>query len=126
MHILIIIAESPRLILHIKKYAFHFTTFFIKLILGMVYFLKGHKHPKMVVGAYEFMLERRSSDKSVWCCTFKNRQKCRARCFTYGKIVNIRNEIHNHEPGEIADHAHLIPQHCFFVRHNERVRNDSF
>ncbi|XP_018573599.1 protein tramtrack, beta isoform isoform X19 [Anoplophora glabripennis] len=64
---------------------------------GIVYFTAGKKNPIMIVDLYEFKIERKLPDKSLWCCTYNKRSKCRARCVTSGKTLEIRHAVHNHQ-----------------------------
>ncbi|XP_056644028.1 modifier of mdg4-like isoform X31 [Diorhabda carinulata] len=87
---------------------------------GVVHFLKGNKHPKMIVDSYEFMLERRFTDKSIWCCTHKIKSKCKARCYTYGQVVDVRVGEHSHGPSMNAYSASLFSQTLSIIRRPKR------
>lgn len=64
----------------------------------------------MIINSYEFRVERKTSNKSIWCCIFKDRQKCKARCATYGNTLELKSTSHNHEYTFRGHYEHLTSQ----------------
>lgn len=75
----------------------------IQFLLGTyqeIHFIPGSKHPKLIFDNYQYNLEKKTMKKTIWSCTMKGLQKCKARLTTYGKTLCVFNEIHNHPPVE--------------------------
>ncbi|XP_076252131.1 uncharacterized protein LOC143191191 isoform X6 [Rhynchophorus ferrugineus] len=66
---------------------------------GIVYFRKGQKRPIMVLGQYEYKVERQTTFTNMcWCCVAKEKYKCKARIITFHDNVVIKRRDHNHPP----------------------------
>ncbi|KAL1488411.1 hypothetical protein ABEB36_014885 [Hypothenemus hampei] len=73
---------------------------------GVIYFRKGQKRPIMVLGQYEYKVERQTTPTNMcWCCTNKEKLKCKARVITFGNHVVVKRMDHNHEPTFKGDRA---------------------
>ncbi|XP_072393840.1 uncharacterized protein [Diabrotica undecimpunctata] len=83
---------------------------------GVVHFIKSNKNPKMILDCYEFILERRVASKSIWCCTYKTKAKCKARCYTYGQVVDIKNGQHNHDYTQKSSYSHIFSKTLTIIR----------
>ncbi|XP_023014955.1 uncharacterized protein isoform X17 [Leptinotarsa decemlineata] len=64
---------------------------------GLIYFSRGAKHPMMILDSNSFKIERRLTNKTIWCCTYKVKMKCKARCITYSNTVEVKQDNHTHE-----------------------------
>lgn len=80
---------------------------FIILFAGMVYFTAGKKNRVIIVDDHEFTTERKFGEKILWCCTFKEKCKCRARCTTYGNTLEITYGHHSHIPNFQGSYSNL-------------------
>lgn len=63
----------------------------------VVYFTKAVKNPLLILRNYEYKVERKTAGRNVWCCKRKEKYRCKARCVTFGNVVQIRNGVHNHD-----------------------------
>ncbi|KAF7282375.1 hypothetical protein GWI33_002752 [Rhynchophorus ferrugineus] len=60
---------------------------------------KGKKRPIMVLGQYEYKVERQSTPTNMcWCCLAKEKLKCKARVITFHDHVVVKRIAHNHPP----------------------------
>lgn len=64
----------------------------------MIFFLPGHKHPKLVLEGYDYTINRKRENKTLWKCAFYTKTSCKSRLITSGRAVFITNDQHNHEP----------------------------
>ncbi|XP_018573589.1 protein tramtrack, beta isoform isoform X10 [Anoplophora glabripennis] len=87
---------------------------------GDVLFGRGKKNPIMIVNMYEFRVERRLSDKTFWCCTFSTKNKCRARCVTYARTLQVKHGEHNHDINFKGDYTNLSTQRLNIVKSKSR------
>ncbi|XP_030751878.1 protein tramtrack, beta isoform-like isoform X9 [Sitophilus oryzae] len=66
---------------------------------GIIYFRKGQKRPIMVMGEFEYKVERQTTLTNMcWCCVAKEKHKCKARVVTFHDHVVIKRKEHNHPP----------------------------
>ncbi|KAF7282362.1 hypothetical protein GWI33_002741 [Rhynchophorus ferrugineus] len=66
---------------------------------GDLNMLKGQKRPIMVLGQYEYKVERQTTFTNMcWCCVAKEKYKCKARIITFHDNVVIKRRDHNHPP----------------------------
>lgn len=74
----------------------------------------------MIVNSNEFLAERKFFNKTVWSCSFK-RYKCKARCVTYGRTLEMRHSEHNHETNFKGDYKNLCPQTLIIVHRKNKM-----
>lgn len=79
----------------------------------------------MILNSFEFKVERRLYNKSVWCCTLKDRLKCKARCVTYGKTLELKRIGHNHESTFKGQYEQLSSQVLNIMQGKIRNRHKS-
>lgn len=66
--------------------------------LGVVYFDKVKKQPRIIVNNYAYSLCSRYETKTSWRCIKYHSKRCKGRVHTYGRVVEILNNDHNHPP----------------------------
>ncbi|XP_044262661.1 protein tramtrack, beta isoform-like isoform X28 [Tribolium madens] len=64
---------------------------------GIIHFIKGLKHPKLILYNNEFVVHQKGLSRTRWRCSQCNKTKCRASLFTQGKLVRVV-DAHNHPP----------------------------
>ncbi|XP_044262664.1 protein tramtrack, beta isoform-like isoform X30 [Tribolium madens] len=64
---------------------------------GIVYVVRGHKNPKLVLDRNEFVINHKGAQKTRWRCTSYYKTKCGCYLITQAGKVNVF-KIHNHSP----------------------------
>lgn len=77
----------------------------------------------MIINSYEFKVEKKLHNKSIWCCLLKDRIKCKARCITYGKTLELKGSSHNHECTYKRSYQNLSSQilNIFYGRRRQKL-----
>lgn len=81
---------------------------------GRIYFAKGRKKPRVIVGGYEFLFERSHGKATFWSCPFYSKTRCKCRLKTMGTIVRL-NDSHNHYPKPV-DLQNCLSREVHIVR----------
>ncbi|XP_018573607.1 protein tramtrack, beta isoform isoform X26 [Anoplophora glabripennis] len=87
---------------------------------GVVYFIPGTRNPKMIIGSHSFLIERKLPQESFWCCIYKNKTKCKARCKTFRRTLEIRQADHNHPATFVGSHNGLSSQTLSIVHSKKK------
>lgn len=59
--------------------------------------MKGVKYPKLILNKHEYVVLRKTENKTRWRCAYVNKKKCNASLVTTGKQV-VMGFDHNHPP----------------------------
>lgn len=51
----------------------------------------------MIIDGYEFKMQIRTSDRSIWRCTQECKSKCKVRLATTGQKIQMKTIAHTHE-----------------------------
>ena len=68
------------------------------LIPGIIYVTKGKKYPKIILENDEYQIYQKDHNRTRWRCAQYFKTKCKSRLVTYGRVVKINVEEHNHVP----------------------------
>lgn len=61
--------------------------------------MKATKNPKLVLDGYDYGINKRKHDRTVWKCISYYKTCCKAGFTTIGRNLSITTTIkHNHEP----------------------------
>lgn len=90
------------------------------LFLGVVYFGKAKSQPKIIVNNYEYSINNRYENKSTWRCVKYYRRGCKGRLHTYGRVVEIINNDHNHPPTTHKTGSYVKQLHTVIIKHNKK------
>ncbi|XP_008198869.1 protein tramtrack, beta isoform isoform X32 [Tribolium castaneum] len=82
---------------------------------GVVYFISGSKHPKLVLDKFDYFFQHQNENKTRWRCSSYFRTRCKAALFTYGKVVEVHNE-HNHQPTTETIDCSSLPTHNVILK----------
>ncbi|RZC37906.1 FLYWCH domain containing protein [Asbolus verrucosus] len=89
----------------------------VVLRMGVIYFDRAHKYPKLIMNYYEYTIERTSFERTSWCCGLKKKLKCKARLVTFGSTVKVMNDNHTHEPKYYTIRDHVVSQVVNIIKH---------
>lgn len=90
---------------------------FINEILGEVHFTLGNKYPKMVLYNNMFKIDKKFVNKTSWCCSSREKYKCKAKLLTEGKSLVLKNIEHNHPDNFKGSVQDLVPQIVHMVKY---------
>ncbi|XP_044262660.1 protein tramtrack, beta isoform-like isoform X27 [Tribolium madens] len=65
---------------------------------GVIYFVPGNKHPKLILDCNDYVINRRLQNKTMWKCASYSRTNCKSRVHTTGREVVVTKVAHNHKP----------------------------
>ncbi|XP_008198864.1 protein tramtrack, beta isoform isoform X28 [Tribolium castaneum] len=65
---------------------------------GVIYFVPGNKHPKLILDCNDYVINRRLQTKTMWKCASYSRTNCKSRVHTTGREVLVTKVAHNHKP----------------------------
>ncbi|XP_063907094.1 modifier of mdg4-like isoform X32 [Zophobas morio] len=65
---------------------------------GIIYVTKGKKYPKIILENDEYQIYQKDHNRTRWRCAQYFKTKCKSRLVTYGRVVKINVEEHNHVP----------------------------
>ena len=68
------------------------------LISGVIYFIPGNKHPKLILNRNYYVINRRMQSKTMWKCAAYGKTSCKSRLHTTGRRVLVNKVAHNHLP----------------------------
>ncbi|XP_056643897.1 modifier of mdg4-like isoform X17 [Diorhabda carinulata] len=80
---------------------------------GTVYFIKGQKHPMLILNNYCYTMHWKDRNKTRWRCRRHNTLRCITFLYTTGNTVYIHNE-HNHSC-ETMNMANLSSQNVTVI-----------
>lgn len=84
-------------------------------VLGFIYVVAGNKHPKIILDNYEFVINRKCENRTMWKCCHYAKTSCRSRLVTFGK--NVRYTLpHNHSPTFLDNLAKCHAQWVNIIR----------
>ncbi|CAG9822904.1 unnamed protein product [Phaedon cochleariae] len=96
---------------------------------SIIHYIPGLKHRILVFKNFEYKKERNTPKRTMWCCTKKEKLKCKARVVTHGFKLILKNQSHNHPPtfqGDITkcqmEFATIITSK-FYVRKKSVAKN---
>ncbi|XP_076252157.1 uncharacterized protein LOC143191191 isoform X31 [Rhynchophorus ferrugineus] len=88
---------------------------------GVIYLMRGRKHPRLGLDGYEYSLHRKEPTRSRWRCANVGRTKCGAILYTSGDEVEIRRG-HNHPVWTTEKKDEVpIPRHVS-IRYNSTCK----
>lgn len=85
-----------------------------------IYIVPGHKHPKIILDGYSFIIKQKYENKTIWRCARYAKTHCKARFISSGKNIELMVG-HNHQPENIKKQSVLIPQKANILRHGGTV-----
>lgn len=106
---------TTRHFLSYKKITLYNLFFLIYFFIGVVWVALAHKKPKLILDNNSFTVNKQMNNRTLWRCTNYFKSKCRATLVTYGKIVKINNQFHNHLPNEMCT-DNMFTQHVTIIR----------
>ncbi|XP_063907101.1 modifier of mdg4-like isoform X37 [Zophobas morio] len=65
---------------------------------GVIYFIPGNKHPKLILNRNYYVINRRMQSKTMWKCASYGKTSCKSRLHTTGRRVLVNKVAHNHLP----------------------------
>ncbi|XP_072393820.1 uncharacterized protein [Diabrotica undecimpunctata] len=88
---------------------------------GIVYFVKGQKHPRLILNHYCYTIHRKEINRTRWRCRRQTSTKCPNFLYTSSNTVVVHNG-HNHPP-EVFNVSHLRSQQVRLIYGEEKRRS---
>nr|CAI5823121.1 unnamed protein product [Callosobruchus analis]CAI5843120.1 unnamed protein product [Callosobruchus analis] len=96
-------------VMHEHNHELHVISYDNLHFLGIIYFGKAVKYPKIIFKDYEYHLHVKEVHKTRWHCQKHKRNKCKAFIYTTGNTVLLGLFQHNHPP-DVIDYEKLVPK----------------
>lgn len=77
--------------------------------LDVIYVSRGNKNPKIVFQQNEYIINKKTDEKTAWRCTMYEKTSCRSRLVTQGRTLAIKSP-HNHPPSKTIHPKDAVKQ----------------